>query len=323
MFIGLSRMKRLKGESPSVRRFKLSYLLLGAAALYLILIFFKFPEFLESAAVLSGGDSNGGFDGFSSRDEEDAEITNSRVTSDGFHRILQNNENQGDPVKPQKGTLEETINRHSLTKPSQQQYGRITAEILRRMNRTYNLSVLERMADEAWALGLKAWEEANKYDEKEIDMSTILEGKPESCPSWVSMNGEELAKRDLLMFLPCGLAAGSSITLIGTPHYAHQEYVPQLAKLRAEDGLVLVSQFMVELQGLKAVNGEDPPKILHLNPRLRGDWSHQQVIEHNTCYRMQWGTAQRCDGILSKSDDDMLGKIQFMILVFCSCSWFA
>ncbi|KAI3455963.1 hypothetical protein Pfo_012626 [Paulownia fortunei] len=300
-------MKRWKGESPSVRRFKVSYLLLGAGALYLILIFFKFPEFLESAAVLSGGgDSNGGFDGFSIGNEEDAERTKSLVSSDGFHRILQNNENQDDPVKPQEGTLQEKRNHRSPTKPSQQQYGRITAEILRRMNRTNNLSVLERMADEAWALGLKAWEEVNKYDEKEIDMSTILEGKPESCPSWVSINGEELAERDLVMFLPCGLAAGSSITVIGTPHYAHQEYVPQLAKVRADDALVLVSQFMVELQGLKAVNGEDPPKILHLNPRLRGDWSHQQVIEHNTCYRMHWGTAQRCDGLPSKSDDDML-----------------
>ncbi|KAK6150093.1 hypothetical protein DH2020_017618 [Rehmannia glutinosa] len=299
-------MKRWKGESPSVRRFKLSYLLLGAAALYLILIFFKFPEFLESASVLSGGNSNGGFDGFSLGDEEGADITESHVNSDGFHRILQNNENQDDLIKLQEGSLQEKRNHHLPAKPSQQQYGRITAEVLRRMNRTNNLSVMERMADEAWALGLKAWNEVNKYDEKEIDMSTILVGKPESCPSWVSINGEELAKRDYLMFLPCGLAAGSSITVIGTPRYAHQEYVPQLAKMRADDALVLVSQFMVELQGLKAVNGEDPPKILHLNPRLRGDWSHQQVIEHNTCYRMQWGTAQRCDGLPSKTDDDML-----------------
>lgn len=53
----------------------------------------------------------------------------------------------------------------------------------------------------------------------------------------------------------------------------------------------------------------DPPKILHLNPRIKGDWSHRPVIEHNTCYRMQWGTAQRCDGLSSKKDDDMLGKI--------------
>ena len=63
---------------------------------------------------------------------------------------------------------------------------------------------------------------------------------------------------------------------------------------------------MIELQGLKSVVGEDPPKILHLNPRIRGDWSRRPVIEHNTCYRMQWGTAHRCDGLPSKYNDDML-----------------
>lgn len=305
LFICLSMMKRLKGESPSGRRFKLSYILLTAAGLYLILIFVKFPEFLESTSVLNGDDHTGVFDGFSLMDKKDMEISKSRVSSDGFHRILQDNENQDNPLKPQ----------DSVTKSPQKQYGRITAQILKQMNRTKNLSVLERMADEAWALGFKAWEEASKYADKEIDMSTILEGKPESCPSWVSMDGEELSKRDFLMFLPCGLAAGSSITVIGTPHHAHQEYVPQLAKMRVDDGMVLVSQFMVELQGLKAVHGEDPPKILHLNPRLRGDWSHHQVIEHNTCYRMQWGTAQRCDGLPSKGDDDMLGKLQPLFLI--------
>jgi len=42
--------------------------------------------------------------------------------------------------------------------------------------------------------------------------------------------------------------------------------------------VVMVSQFMIELQGLKSVDGEEPPKILHLNPRLKGDWSKQPVI---------------------------------------------
>lgn len=314
-FIQLTRMKRLKGDSLSARRFRLSYILLAAAGLYLVLIFFKFPDFLESAAGLSGEDGSGVFDGFSLMDEKNAEISKSRVSSDGFHRILRDNENLDNPIRPQQGDVEAQRDHDSVMKSSEQHYGRIPAKILKQMNRTKNLSVLERMADEAWALGLKAWQEASQYDDKEIDMSTVLEGMPESCPSWVSMDGEELAKRDFLMFLPCGLAAGSSITVIGTPHQAHQEYVPQLAKRRVDDGLVLVSQFMVELQGLKAVHGEDPPKILHLNPRLRGDWSHHQVIEHNTCYRMQWGTAQRCDGIPSNGDDDMLGTLQSSFLI--------
>ncbi|KAF2282545.1 hypothetical protein GH714_043753 [Hevea brasiliensis] len=41
----------------------------------------------------------------------------------------------------------------------------------------------------------------------------------------------------------------------------------------------MVSQFMMELQGLKTVDGEEPPRILHFNPRLKGDWSGKPVIE--------------------------------------------
>ena len=37
------------------------------------------------------------------------------------------------------------------------------------------------------------------------------------------------------------------------------------------------------------VDGEAPPRILHFNPRLKGDWTGRPVVEQNTCYRMQWG----------------------------------
>ncbi|CAK9149074.1 unnamed protein product [Ilex paraguariensis] len=302
-------MKRVKSELPGVRRFKLSHVLLGLAAFYLIFICVKFPEFFEIATALTGDDTNVRMDESSVGDDEDGELSKTILGSfykDTYPRRSLDSENQNAPLMPREEALEEKKGGLRSIKPLQHHYGRITGEIMRRRNKTSDLSVMERMADEAWTLGLKAWEDVNKYDEKEITMSSIFEGKPESCPSWVSMDGEELDRADHLMFLPCGLAAGSSITVVGTPHHAHQEYVPQLAKLRKGDPLVLVSQFMVELQGLKSVVGEDPPKILHLNPRLRGDWSHRPVIEHNTCYRMQWGAAQRCDGSPSKNDDDTL-----------------
>ncbi|PUZ57900.1 hypothetical protein GQ55_5G466400 [Panicum hallii var. hallii] len=66
----------------------------------------------------------------------------------------------------------------------------------------------------------------------------------------------------------------------------------------------MVSQFMMELQGLKTVDSEDPPRILHFNPRLRGDWSGKPVIEQNTCYCMQWGTPLRCEGWRSRADEE-------------------
>lgn len=315
-------MKRLKGEPSSARKCKLSHLLLGMAALYLVFLAFKFPHFLEIAAVLSGDDSYVGLDGSMVKEVEDSDLSKpffGSVYKDTFHRKLEDNQNQNAPMMPSKEPLEEQKGGSMPIKPVKRRYGRVTGEIMKQRNRTSNFLVLERMADEAWTLGLKAWEEVEKYDGKEIGQASVYEGKTESCPLWLSMTGEELAGGDKMMFLPCGLAAGSSITVVGTPHYAHQEFVPQLVRLRGGDGIVMVSQFMIELQGLKSVDGEDPPKILHLNPRIRGDWSHRPVIEHNTCYRMQWGTAQRCDGLPSKQEEDMMGKSYYhlnMLIIF-------
>lgn len=302
-------MKRVRSEVHIARRhsFKLSHFLFGIAVLYLIFIAFKFPHFLEIAAMLSGDDSYVGFDVKSMGDAHDADLNKPlySVYKDVFHRTVEDNQKDA-PSMPRKGALEKEKGGLQPIKPLQHKYGRITGEIMRRRNRTNELSVLERMADEAWTLGSKAWKEVDNVDEKEIEKGSTYKGNLESCPLWLSANKEDLASGDRLLFLPCGLAAGSSITVVGTPHYAHQEFVPQLAKIRLGDGMVLVSQFMVELQGLKSVDGEDPPRILHLNPRLKGDWSHRPVIEHNTCYRMQWGRAQRCDGLPSKGDDDVL-----------------
>ncbi|KAF7842907.1 hydroxyproline O-galactosyltransferase GALT2 [Senna tora] len=301
-------MKRSKSENPNSRRFKLSHFLFFIGALYLVFISCKFPQFLKIVSQLSGDESYARLDGTALGGYENTDISKpfvGTVYKDAFHRRLEDNEDQDAPLRPNKEPLKEEHAPENL-KQLPQRYGRITGEILRRWNKTSDLTVFERMADEAWTLGLKAWEELDKVDDKESRESSVLEGKPESCPSWISMSGEELMRGDGLMFLPCGLAAGSSITVVGTPHHAHKEYVPQFAKLRVGDALVLVSQFMIELQGLKSVDGEDPPKILHLNPRLRGDWSKQPVIEHNTCYRMQWGKAQRCDGLPSSDDEEML-----------------
>ena len=97
------------------------------------------------------------------------------------------------------------------------------------------------------------------------------------------------------MDLPCGMAVGSRLTVVARPRAAG-----------ARDGAapLMVSQFMLELLGTKAVQGEEPPRILHFNPRIRGDFSGRPVIELNTCYRMQWAQPQRCEGWASRQDDD-------------------
>ena len=89
---------------------------------------------------------------------------------------------------------------------------------------------------------------------------------------------------------------------MGKPRQAHVDWSPFV-----KDGqyqYVMVAQFVMELQRLRIVDGEDPVRMLHFNPRLKGDWSEKPVIELNTCYRMQWGTSLRCDGRKSMADDE-------------------
>ncbi|XP_057748944.1 hydroxyproline O-galactosyltransferase GALT2-like [Arachis stenosperma] len=302
-------MRRTKSDPSISRRFKLSHFLFGIGGLYLVFIACKFPKFLRTVSTLSGVESDGRLDGEDDGGSEDSDLSKSFVSSvyrDALHRRLVDNRDQGAPLRPSMEPMKEAEHGPEPLKKIPLRYGRITGEIMHDQQRINELPVFERMAEEAWMLGLKAWNEADEIVQKEQGESSIFDEKPESCPSWVSMSGDELLKGDNLMFLPCGLAAGSSITVVGTPHHAHKEYVPQLSKSKKGEGLVSVSQFMVELQGLKTVDGEDPPKILHLNPRIRGDWSKQPVIEHNTCYRMHWGSSQRCDGLPSGDEDGML-----------------
>ncbi|KAK6153357.1 hypothetical protein DH2020_012996 [Rehmannia glutinosa] len=126
----------------------------------------------------------------------------------------------------------------------------------------------------------------------------------EKCPQSVSVTGDEFLKNGKVMVLPCGLTLGSHITIVAKPRAAHAVTNSKISKLKDEKKYVMVSQFMMELQGLKTVEGEDPPRILHFNPRLKGDWSGKPVIEHNSCYRMQWGSSQRCEGSKSRADEE-------------------
>ncbi|KAJ4851366.1 Hydroxyproline O-galactosyltransferase galt6 [Turnera subulata] len=166
---------------------------------------------------------------------------------------------------------------------------------------------LHRSAKSAWEVGRKVWEEVESSEE-----GAVLEGdkkkKPlnqsESCPHSITLSGSQFLKGGKVVELPCGLTLGSHITVVGKPRAAHPEMEPKIALVRDPDEPVMVSQFIMELQGLNTVEGEDPPRILHFNPRLKGDWSGRPVIEQNTCYRMQWGVASRCEGWKSKADDE-------------------
>lgn len=162
---------------------------------------------------------------------------------------------------------------------------------------------LYKSAKVAWEVGRKFWKELQS-GKMRID-SGKAENRSESCLHSVSLTGSKFAAGGRVIVLPCGLTLGSHITLVGKPRAAHEEHEAKISFTKDDDDdSVLVSQFKMELQGLKTVDGEDPPRILHFNPRLKGDWSGKPVIEQNTCYRMQWGSAQRCEGWKSRADEE-------------------
>ncbi|KAJ8773709.1 hypothetical protein K2173_006359 [Erythroxylum novogranatense] len=169
---------------------------------------------------------------------------------------------------------------------------------------TDEFTMLPKAAKKAWLAGQKLWEEMES-GKMEIELrENGTDRRTENCPDSIALSGWEFSERNRILELPCGLTLGSHVTVVGEPKWAHPENDPKISLLKEGEVAVMVSQFLMELQGLKVVDGEDPPKILHFNPRLKGDWSGKPVIEQNTCYRMQWGSPLRCEGWSSRADEE-------------------
>ncbi|KAM0913453.1 hypothetical protein ACQ4PT_012154 [Festuca glaucescens] len=164
---------------------------------------------------------------------------------------------------------------------------------------------LRRPIAHAVAGGARVFSELQSLDPAAVAPPSRAEADGNSmCTQSIVLTADEFRERGRVVELPCGLTLGSHITVAATPRGAHAEGDPKIALLREGEQPIMVSQFMMELQGLKTVDGEDPPRILHFNPRLHGDWSGRPVIEQNTCYRMQWGTPLRCEGRRSHADEE-------------------
>jgi hydroxyproline O-galactosyltransferase 2/3/4/5/6 len=281
-----------------MRRWRLSHILLFVGSLYLLFLSFEFHKFLEIAVHISGDDTLTGLDTPAiSADPMRQNTLPNRILENELSLDSQRNRSPSVDLLP----LRPVWHNHKNTK-----------------SESFNSTGLESMAEEAWVLGQKAWLEIENFELNgsnfQDQLSNLGKQNDPSCPSGVSLAGTEIGT-DRMVFLPCGLSAGSAITLVGTPRVAHEEYVPG-GGTDTGTNTVLVSQFALELQGLRAVDGEDAPKILHLNPRIRGDWNKRPVIEHNTCYRMQWGRAVRCDGSPSQDEDDKGTTVLVLILSF-------
>ncbi|KAJ7943550.1 Hydroxyproline O-galactosyltransferase [Quillaja saponaria] len=215
------------------------------------------------------------------------------------------------PIRPSESEYPFRVSQGSLSWEPQEQMlelkkvsGLVFNETVFNSNSTKDeFSELHKAAKHAWVVGKKHWDELESGKIK-IDEKKNSENRSESCPHSISISGSDFRDQNRIIVLPCGLTLWSYITVIGTPRWAHSAHDPKITIVKDDNEPVMVSQFKMELQGLNTVDNEDPPRILHFNPRLKGDWSGKPVIEQNNCYRMQWGSALRCEGWKSRADEE-------------------
>lgn len=280
MFVALSRQRSIQ-------------ILVGVGLLYLLLVTLEIPFVFRA--------------GFSAVTQESSLSRPLRLNSE------EDLDEKEAPTRPF-----ESVSQHSY-EPTQSRHPESMIVSRLRFDRELFESGSKGGASELYKSAKVAWEVGNSFwQELQSGKVRIRSGKAknrsESCLHSVSLSGLEFVNRGRVMVLPCGLTLGSHITLVGKPRKAHSEYDAK------DDDLVMVSQFKLELQGLKTVDGEEPPKVLHLNPRLKGDWSGKPVMEQNTCYRMQWGSAQRCEGWKSKAEEETGKSWKFELLLLCMLS---
>ncbi|KAK1552953.1 hypothetical protein Q3G72_026301 [Acer saccharum] len=297
-------MKRTKFDSVlPLSRLRMIQFLMGVMFLYLLVMSFEIPLVFRTGSG-SDDDDGGSMMGFFT----DALPKHVLLEMEAEHLVAAS--------RPSKGSSLTTHHREFSPSPERQrmrEFKRVSGlffneSMFDNMDGPKDeFSVLHKSAKQAWVVGRKVWEELGSAETRtQITNGKKPENKSESCSYSVSTSGSEFLNRSRVMVLPCGLTLGSHITVIGKPHWAHPENDPKIALLKEGEESVMVSQFMMELQGLKTVDGEDPPRILHFNPRLKGDWSGKPVIEMNTCYRMQWSTAHRCEGWKSRADEETI-----------------
>ncbi|KAF5443245.1 hypothetical protein F2P56_035817 [Juglans regia] len=272
-------MKRAKLETlASPSRLRLLQLLMGVVLLYLLFMSFEIPLVFRT--------------GFQS-DSDDGAFGFLEDTLPGLVPLESGEELSGED---------------SLPKQRMRQFRKVSGLVFNdsrfdSIAGKDEFSELHKEAKRAWVVGKRLWDDLDSGKIK-LNAKTQPENGSESCSLSISLSGNEFRGQNRVLVLPCGLTLWSHITVVGTPRWAHPEYDPKISLLKEGDEPAMVSQFMMELQGLKTVDGEDPPRILHFNPRLKGDWSGKPVIEQNTCYRMQWGSALRCEGWKSRADDE-------------------
>lgn len=176
--------------------------------------------------------------------------------------------------------------------------------------KTVRVKGLRKTANMAWKAGKKAWKELEYVSNYTNFAPPISEKKGVVCPKSIIMEGQVLKESRGYMNLPCGLTIGSSIAVVGVPRAPHKELKSTIGHIGDPGSqMTEVSQFMFELHGPRPSEDDQPSRIIHINPRLKGDWSEKPVIELNSFMKGMWGRSQRCDGSRSQYQERVEGLL--------------
>ncbi|KAH7294266.1 hypothetical protein KP509_28G063000 [Ceratopteris richardii] len=162
--------------------------------------------------------------------------------------------------------------------------------------------VLRETADLAWETGRKAWKEIEAISNLTNYAPVVSDRKHIACPEVIVKGEKSLQESNGYINLPCGLAVGSTVVMIGTPRN------PDIDQLDHPDSEPTdASTFVLELRGQRPSDDSERSRVLHINPRLRGDFTGKPVIEINTFINGFWGRSQRCEGSESHDHEKVEG----------------
>ncbi|XP_073270221.1 hydroxyproline O-galactosyltransferase GALT6-like [Primulina huaijiensis] len=280
----MGTVKRAKFDSLiTLSRLRPIQVMMGLLAMYLILVSFEIPMVLKTGLGLESPEGEPSVT-FVSNPISRTQNDNQFSTQDTESRVFLMPERKMGEFRKISGLIFDDNVYDGITKDE--------------------FSQLHRVARDAFVLGKKVLKDLESGKFPSEAENPALKQDAEPCPNSALLSGDNFVKKGKLMVIPCGLSLGSHVTVVGRPLWAQMVNDSKIAMVTESRESTMVSQFIMELQGLSAVDGEDPPRILHFNPRLKGDWSRHPVIEQNTCYRMQWGSAQRCEGWKSRADEE-------------------
>ncbi|XP_073014621.1 hydroxyproline O-galactosyltransferase GALT6-like [Primulina eburnea] len=129
-------------------------------------------------------------------------------------------------------------------------------------------SELDRVARDAFVLGKKLLKDLESGKFLLEAENRIPKKDAEPCPNSALLPGDDFVNKGKLIVITCGLSLGSHVTVVGMPQGAQMVNNSKIAMVTEGRENTMVSQFIMEFQGLSDVDGEDPPRILHFNPRL-------------------------------------------------------